>query len=232
MGVHISTARALLLQSKLPTFLWAEAVNFIVWLHNHQSTTSVPTLKTPHKIITRKCLNFATLHPWGYRVLVKDLNAGKLQSRVREGRYLGPDSESLGYRIYWEGKQSITVEREVFFDVPGAESVSVEGETTTINEDDDFVYLSDSNTSSTSYPHPTLHFPQEDDDGPDEFPDDSLPTSPTFPVFQEPIYNNNDKIPELMEYSDDEDDGEDDEEDEKEDDDEVERKLLREEGGE
>ncbi|KAJ2921694.1 hypothetical protein H1R20_g15407, partial [Candolleomyces eurysporus] len=237
MGVHVSTARALLLQSKLPTFLWAEAIRFSVWLHNRQFTTSVPTLKTPYEIVTGNKPNLSTLHPWGAKVLVKDLKAGKLQSRVREGRYLGPDEEALGSRIYWEGKRSVTVEREVFFDIPDAGSVSVEGETGSDDETDEFVYLFNDSTSNNRQTQPQLHFPQEDDDGPGEYAADidSPPTPPNEPQPPQPTSyfdedEDDDEIPELMEESDDEDG-------EEEDDEEIERELLqededgREEGG-
>jgi transposase InsO family protein len=35
---HISGARAMLIQAKLPGYLWAEAVNHSVWLRNQSST--------------------------------------------------------------------------------------------------------------------------------------------------------------------------------------------------
>ena len=47
---------------------------------------------------------------------VKDLKAGKLDARAQMGRFVGYDSESKGYRIYWPGKRSVTVERNVVFD--------------------------------------------------------------------------------------------------------------------
>ncbi|KAJ2929179.1 hypothetical protein H1R20_g7916, partial [Candolleomyces eurysporus] len=75
MGVHVSTAHALLIQSKLPTSLWAEVICFSVWLHNRQFTTSVLTLKTPYKIVTRSKPNLLMLHPWEAKVLVKDPKA-------------------------------------------------------------------------------------------------------------------------------------------------------------
>ncbi|KAJ2929484.1 hypothetical protein H1R20_g7604, partial [Candolleomyces eurysporus] len=230
MGVHVSTARALLIQSKLPTFLWAEAIRFSVWLHNRQFTTSVPTLKTPFEIVTGKKPDLSTLHPWGAKVLVKDLKAGKLQSRVREGHYLGPDEEALGSRIYWEGKRTITVEREVFFDIPDMGSVSVEGETGSDDETDEFVYLFN---NSTSHSQTKLHFPQEDDDEPGEYAADidSPPTPPSDPPPPQPTSyfdedEDDDEIPELMEDSDNEDDEEDG------DDEEIERELLQEDGDE
>ena len=46
---------------------------------------------------------------------VKDLKAGKLDARAQVGRFVGYDTESKGYRIYWPGKRSITVERSMVF---------------------------------------------------------------------------------------------------------------------
>ncbi|KAJ2929032.1 hypothetical protein H1R20_g8057, partial [Candolleomyces eurysporus] len=125
MGVHVSTARALLLQSRLPTRLWAEAIRFSVWLHNRQFTTSVPTLKTPLEIASGERPNLSAIQPWGSKILVKDLNAGKLQSRMREGRYLGPDEESLGVRVYWPEKRTVTVERFFFPSLAWARAIKL-----------------------------------------------------------------------------------------------------------
>ncbi|KAJ2911382.1 hypothetical protein MD484_g9032, partial [Candolleomyces efflorescens] len=231
MGVHVSTARALLIQSGLPTRLWAEAICFSVWLHNRQITTAVPTLKTPFKISTGKRPNLANLQPWGSKVHVKDLNAGKLESRIREGRYLGPDEESLGIPVYWPDKRTVTVERQVFYNLPEARKVVVEGE----KDDEDHIYVFNNDTSVNR--HPVLHFPQEDNDQPGEYPD-SRPASPSIPPSNQPPIateeDEEDDMPGLNELSDSEDeDGlEDEEEDDFFDDKKVEKDLLGEEGGE
>ncbi|KAJ2918787.1 hypothetical protein MD484_g1572, partial [Candolleomyces efflorescens] len=189
MGVHVSTARALLLQAHLPPSLWAEAIRFSIWLHNRQFTNAIPTLKTPFEVVTGKRPNFTKIRPWGSTVLVKNLNAGKLESRVREGRYLGPDEESAGYRIYWEDRRTITVEREVFFDVKDAREVSVEGEKG--NDDEDaFVFISTG--SSTTRDYPPIHFPQEDDDEPGEYAEDSQVPPSDIPIVQEPVHHQTD----------------------------------------
>ena len=44
---------------------------------------------------------------------VKDLKAKKLDPWAKMGRFVGYDSESKGYWIYWPGKCSVTVERNV-----------------------------------------------------------------------------------------------------------------------
>ena len=46
---------------------------------------------------------------------VKNLTAGKLESRAQLGHFVGYDSESKGYRIYWPDKWSIMVEQNIIF---------------------------------------------------------------------------------------------------------------------
>jgi hypothetical protein len=46
---------------------------------------------------------------------VKDLKAGKLDARVKVGWFVGYDSKSKGFRIYWPGKRTVTVEHDVVF---------------------------------------------------------------------------------------------------------------------
>ncbi|PPQ83944.1 hypothetical protein CVT24_005864 [Panaeolus cyanescens] len=95
---------------------------------------------------------------------------------VKPGRYLGPDEQSRGVRVYWPSRHTITVEREVFLDVPDRSSpllhdVIVEGE---IPSDDHQQYIqvniddispddSTSPTSITNLPE-AVNFPQEDDE--------------------------------------------------------------------
>lgn len=41
------------------------------------------------------------IQEFGAAAYVKDLSAGKLDARAKKGRFVGYDSESKGYRIYW-----------------------------------------------------------------------------------------------------------------------------------
>ena len=59
---------------------------------------------------------------------VKDLKAGKLDAQAQQGRFVGYDSKSKGYRIYWPSKRSISVERNVVFN----ENDILEKENTTV----------------------------------------------------------------------------------------------------
>ncbi|PPQ84652.1 hypothetical protein CVT24_006859 [Panaeolus cyanescens] len=122
MGVHAATARALLLESNLPSSLWAEAVNFSCWLHNRSFTVSNSNFLTPYEVGTGIKPDLSLLRTWGSFVLVKDFKASKISSLVKPGRYLGPDENSWGIRVYWPSRHTITVEREVFLDVPDRSS--------------------------------------------------------------------------------------------------------------
>ena len=51
------------------------------------------------------------IQEFGTAVYVKDLKAGKLGACTQQGHFVGYDSESKGFRIYWP----TTVERNVVF---------------------------------------------------------------------------------------------------------------------
>ena len=55
------------------------------------------------------------IHEFGVAAYIKDLKARKLDAGAQLGRFVGYDSESKRYRIYWPGKRSVTIERNVMF---------------------------------------------------------------------------------------------------------------------
>ena len=61
-------------------------------------------------MLNKKAPNLAGIQEFGATAYMKDLKAGKLDARAKVGRFVGYDSESKGYRIYWPGKRSVTVE--------------------------------------------------------------------------------------------------------------------------
>ena len=72
---------------------------------------------------------------WGTVIWVKDLHAGKLDPRAKEGQFIGYNEESKGYHIYWPGKNKVSVKRNVYADKrsvidPG--NVNIEGEWETV----------------------------------------------------------------------------------------------------
>ena len=56
------------------------------------------------------------IQEFGVAAYVKDLKARKLDPRAKMGRFVDYNSESKGYQIYWPGKCSVTVKRNVVFD--------------------------------------------------------------------------------------------------------------------
>jgi hypothetical protein len=74
--------------------------------------------------------DLSKLHQFGCTAWIKNPKAGKLDSRTIEGKFLGYDEESKGYRIYWLKKQTVTVERDIYFD----ENEALIPETTQIEE--------------------------------------------------------------------------------------------------
>src|SRR5215471_4504867 len=130
---HLDMTRAILIDDGLPKNLWAEAKRHSIWLRNRVPTRALPNGKTPHEMGTGEKPNLSNLRQFGCTAWVKNLDAGKLDPRTVEGRFLGYDEESKGYRIYWPQKRSVTVERDVYFD----ENEALKPETTQIEGGND-----------------------------------------------------------------------------------------------
>ena len=71
--------------------------------------------KTPYEMKHKKKPHLGGIHEFGAAAYIKDLKAGKLDACAQLGQFVGYDSESKGYRIYWPSKWSVTVERNVVF---------------------------------------------------------------------------------------------------------------------
>ena len=125
-------ARAMLEASKLPNNLWAEAISHHVWIQNRVPTRTLRYDKTPLEMATNIKPNLSGVHPWGCKAWVKRLDVGKLESRAEECRFVGFDSESKAFRVYWPGKNRVSIERDVYFNEKEAlepDEVQIEGET-------------------------------------------------------------------------------------------------------
>ena len=85
------------------------------WLQNRTPVQALEG-KTPYEMLNKKVPNLAGIQEFGATAYMKDLKAGKLDAHAKVGCFVGYDSESKGYRIYWPGKRSITVKRNVIFD--------------------------------------------------------------------------------------------------------------------
>ena len=111
----LERVRAILHQSSLPKHLWGEAVYFVTWLKNRTSTEALGNV-TPYERLYGKKPNLAGVPEWGQRVWVHTDTGSKLDARAVEGHWVGYDKDSThAHRIYWAGKNSISVERNVRF---------------------------------------------------------------------------------------------------------------------
>jgi hypothetical protein len=127
---HLDGARAMLVDAKLPKNLWAEAVNYHVWIRNRVPTRALNDTKTPHEMATGNKPDLSTIHPWGCDIWVKRLDVGKLEPRAVKCRFIGIDAESKGYRVYWPENNRVGIERDVYFnenEVLDPEEVQIEG---------------------------------------------------------------------------------------------------------
>ena len=82
----------------------------------------------PYKMGHKKKPNLAGIQEFGAAMCVKDLMARKLDFRAKKGQFVGYDSESKGYKIYWPDKRLITIEHNVVFnqdDVNNSEDIMV-----------------------------------------------------------------------------------------------------------
>ena len=83
--------------------------------------------------------DLSAIRYWGCKAWVKLLDAGKLEPRAAEGHFIGIDNESKGFRIYWPGKNTVSIERNVYFnenEVLKPDEVPIEGEYKIFNNSD------------------------------------------------------------------------------------------------
>ena len=163
MRTRAERARALLIASGLPRFLWEEAMRHTTWLQNRTPTRALDR-KTPYEMKNKKKPHLGGIQEFGVAAYVKDLKAGKLDARAQVGRFVGYDSESKGYRIYWPGKRSITVERNVIFnqnDVRSNESVTIpSGDVLSEGEMNKVIQNSESNINDNEKPENNPNTPE------------------------------------------------------------------------
>ena len=82
MRTREERARALLLASGLPRFLWQEVMLHATWLQNRTPAQALEG-KTPYEMLNKKVPNLAGIQEFGAAAYVKDLKAGKLDARAK-----------------------------------------------------------------------------------------------------------------------------------------------------
>jgi transposase InsO family protein len=119
----LEKVRAMLHESDLPKFLWAEATAHAVYLKNRTWTRTIGDT-TPFELLNGRKPNVGNLQPWGCKVRVHDTTSSKLDGRSSVGRWMGFDAETRdGHRIYWPERRKVSVERSVKFNFEPEEVV-------------------------------------------------------------------------------------------------------------
>ena len=109
-----SMARCLLLQSGLPKNLWSYAVKMAAHIRNRCYNNR--TACTPIEKFTGNRPNLSKLALFGGKCFAyKSEGSGKLDARCNEGIFIGYDSESPAYLVYFPTTQKVKKERLVKF---------------------------------------------------------------------------------------------------------------------
>jgi hypothetical protein len=111
----LERVRAMLHQANLPKSLWAEAIQYAVWLKNRTSTKALGNV-TPYERLYGEKPNLANVPEWGQNVWVYNPQGSKLDARALQARWVGFDRDSThAHRVFWPGKNRVSVERNVKF---------------------------------------------------------------------------------------------------------------------
>jgi hypothetical protein len=123
----VERIRALLHSSGLPKNLWGEAARHVIWLMNRTLTKAIDGMM-PYEATFGKKPDLWHVREWGEKVWVHIEGGDKLGGHIKEGRWLGIDECSKGFRIYWPEKRTVTTERNVYYDKLCLSVCRLEGE--------------------------------------------------------------------------------------------------------
>ncbi|GJT15941.1 retrovirus-related pol polyprotein from transposon TNT 1-94 [Tanacetum coccineum] len=113
----VEAARTMLIFSKAPEFLWAEAIATACFIHN-RSTVHTRHNKTPYELIRSRKPNIEYFHVFGslcYPTNNRD-DLGKMKPKVEIGVFIGYSESSRGFRIYNRRTKKIMEMIHVKFD--------------------------------------------------------------------------------------------------------------------
>ena len=107
-------ARCMLLEAALPKELWSYAVKMAAYVRNRCYSKRIGC--TPYQLYTGNKPNISNLHIFGSKCFAyKSEGSSKLEAKCEEGIFLGNDSESPAYLVYFPSLQKIKRERIVKF---------------------------------------------------------------------------------------------------------------------
>ncbi|KAJ9561787.1 hypothetical protein OSB04_006947 [Centaurea solstitialis] len=120
----VEAARTMLAYSKLPMFLWAEAVDTACYTQN-RSIVNNRFGKTPYELINNQVPNIGHFKVFGCRCFVMNdrEDRHKLQAKSDEAIFIGYSKNSIAYRVYNKRTKMVIESMNVKFD-PYAEMAS------------------------------------------------------------------------------------------------------------
>ncbi|KAJ9535957.1 LOW QUALITY PROTEIN: hypothetical protein OSB04_un000880 [Centaurea solstitialis] len=120
----VEAARTMLAYSKLPMFLWAEAVDTACYTQN-RSIVNNRFGKTPYELINNQVPNIGNFRVFGCRCFVMNdrEDRHKLQAKSDEAIFIGYSKNSIAYRVYNKRTKMVMESSNVKFD-PYAEMAS------------------------------------------------------------------------------------------------------------
>nr|GEW96907.1 ribonuclease H-like domain-containing protein [Tanacetum cinerariifolium] len=97
----IEVARTMLTDSKLPTTLWAEAVNIVCYVQNKVLVTK-PHNKTPYKLFLGRKPALGFIKPFGCHVTILNTidHLGKFDGKDDDGFFVGYSISSKAFRVF------------------------------------------------------------------------------------------------------------------------------------
>ncbi|GJY93211.1 putative ribonuclease H-like domain-containing protein [Tanacetum coccineum] len=98
----IEAARTMLVDSKLPTTFWAEAVNTACYVQNMVLVIK-PYNNTPYELFLGKKLALGFMRPFGYPVTILNTidHLGKFDGKADEGFFVGENTLNIGSGPNW-----------------------------------------------------------------------------------------------------------------------------------
>src|SRR5882762_8726277 len=110
--------RTVLIDAGLPLSMFAEAVNYIVYTKNRNSTSAL-TNTTPYEVQFNKKPDISRLHPFGCKayVCIHPKKRKKLSPQAIKGIFVGYADTQKAYRIYIPEKRAVICSVHVRFDV-------------------------------------------------------------------------------------------------------------------
>ncbi|KAH9744862.1 hypothetical protein KPL70_003863 [Citrus sinensis] len=110
----VDKTRCMLINSKLPRSVWAEAVNTASYLVN-RSPSSAIGYKTPEELWNGKPANYQNLRVFGCPAYLH-INQGKLEARALKGVFVGYPDGVKGYKIWCKDQGKCIVKVELLTD--------------------------------------------------------------------------------------------------------------------